>query len=328
MGQNAAPFEYAFGENRDSVSPSPPGASASIFADRSQVRGLLSDLAGDAGMQVRHCADVAPLRGETLPALGEILIIDVPIVDDTLAAVLARLGQRAARGGEALILSTSANAIDTVYGMADWGDAQILVNPSDAERAMALAVAATRAPGQSVGDIASEDRAALMRLTEQVSMLVRRIEGRGDEGFASENLAKEPDKGFIALTPRHERATAARDNGTLPPAGLIREIIRQRQLRAKFFDSELFADPAWDILLDLTAAQSERTQVSVSSLCIAANVPPTTALRWISQMTEAGLLKRVQDRADRRRAFIALSDKSVAAMSAYFAALRGSSAVI
>ncbi|WP_299307635.1 winged helix DNA-binding protein [uncultured Croceicoccus sp.] len=179
-----------------------------------------------------------------------------------------------------------------------------------------------------MGDIASEDRAALMRLTEQVSMLARRIEARGDERFTSENLAKEPDTGFISLTPRHERATAARDNGSLPPAALIREIIRQRQLRAKFFDAELFADPAWDILLDLTAAQAERTQVSVSSLCIAANVPPTTALRWISQMTEAGLLKRVQDRADRRRAFIALSDKSVAAMSGYFAALRGSSAVI
>jgi hypothetical protein len=38
-------------------------------------------------------------------------------------------------------------------------------------------------------------------------------------------------------------------------------------------------------------------------------VPPTTALRWIGQMTEAGLLERVEDETDRRRAFIALTDK-------------------
>jgi len=50
-------------------------------------------------------------------------------------------------------------------------------------------------------------------------------------------------------------------------------------------------------------------------------VPPTTALRWIGQMTEAGLLKRIEDETDRRRAFITLTDKAIEAMSAYFAEL-------
>jgi len=36
------------------------------------------------------------------------------------------------------------------------------------------------------------------------------------------------------------------------------------------------ADPAWDMLLDLTAARAESRAVSVSSLCIAAGVPTTT----------------------------------------------------
>ena len=98
-------------------------------------------------------------------------------------------------------------------------------------------------------------------------------------------------------------------------------MIRQRQLRARFFDPELFADPAWDILLDLTAARAERARVSVTSLCIASGVPPTTALRWIGQMTEAGLLEREQDDADRRRAFVALTDHAADAMARYFAEL-------
>lgn len=101
----------------------------------------------------------------------------------------------------------------------------------------------------------------------------------------------------------------------------MRRIIRQRQLRARFFDGELFADPAWDILLDLTAARVEHTRVSVTSLCIASGVPPTTALRWIAQMRETGLVERVEDESDKRRAFISLTDKAADGMARFFAVL-------
>ena len=104
----------------------------------------------------------------------------------------------------------------------------------------------------------------------------------------------------------------------LPDPRLVRRIIHQRQLRARFFDGDLFADPAWDILLDLTAARVEHQRVSVTSLCIASGVPPTTALRWISQLTDAGLVERLEDETDRRRAFIQLTDKAAEAMARYF----------
>jgi len=104
----------------------------------------------------------------------------------------------------------------------------------------------------------------------------------------------------------------------LPDPRLVRRIIQQRQLRARFFDGDLFADPAWDMLLDLTAARVEHVRVSVTSLCIASGVPPTTALRWITQMNDAGLFERVEDETDRRRAFIQLTDRAVEAMARYF----------
>lgn len=100
----------------------------------------------------------------------------------------------------------------------------------------------------------------------------------------------------------------------------VREIIKKRRLRERFFDAELFADPAWDILLDLKAASLEGRNVSVSSLCIAAGVPPTTALRWISAMTESGMLARRQDPDDARRVFIELSDETNAKLDDYFTA--------
>ncbi|MFX4925881.1 hypothetical protein ABTC31_20055, partial [Acinetobacter baumannii] len=83
-------------------------------------------------------------------------------------------------------------------------------------------------------------------------------------------------------------------------AAEVRRIIRGRRLRDQFLGDGLFEDPAWDILLDLYAAHLEGTQVSVSSLCIAASVPPTTALRWIGRMSDLGMLERRPDPFDRR----------------------------
>ena len=119
-----------------------------------------------------------------------------------------------------------------------------------------------------------------------------------------------------------EHRRSEREAGTpgLPDPRKVRAKIRKRQLRARFFDAGLFADPAWDILLDLTAARAEGRRVSVTSLCIASGVPPTTALRWIAQMTEQGLLVREEDLVDRRRAYVALSDSAVEAMAHYFEA--------
>ena len=108
----------------------------------------------------------------------------------------------------------------------------------------------------------------------------------------------------------------------LPDPRLIRRIILQRQMRAQFLGSGLFADPAWDMLLDLTAAREEHRRVSVTSLCIASRVPPTTALRWITLLEEAGLVQRSGDNADRRRTFIALTDKAASKIARYFDALQ------
>jgi len=100
-------------------------------------------------------------------------------------------------------------------------------------------------------------------------------------------------------------------------AATLRTIIASRSLRSRFFPSQLFADPAWDILLDLARAKFEGQQVSVSSVCIAASVPMSTALRWVKQMTDAGLLRRWTDPNDRRRDLIALTDTTAAHMRDY-----------
>ena len=90
--------------------------------------------------------------------------------------------------------------------------------------------------------------------------------------------------------PDIEREGEGADEPRPIEAAAVRDFIRARRLRDQFFGDGLFADPAWDILLDLTAARIERRPVAVSSLCIAAAVPATTALRWIKHLTAEGWL--------------------------------------
>jgi DNA-binding MarR family transcriptional regulator len=163
---------------------------------------------------------------------------------------------------------------------------------------------------------------ALLRLSQQVEAIAHSLDrmGHAPSGSALSEFKREYHQPEAGLASGFGAARAVQP--PLPDPQLVRQLIANRQARARFFDPALFGDPAWDMLLDLTAAHGEGAQVSVTSLCIAAGVPATTALRWLTQMVETGIFVRVPDPADRRRAFIALSDKAIAAMAGYFASLR------
>lgn len=105
-------------------------------------------------------------------------------------------------------------------------------------------------------------------------------------------------------------------------AAFVRSIIRSRQARARFFSEELFADPAWDILLDLTESRLEGREISISSLCLASGVPPSTALRWIKSMTDEGMLVRRADPTDGRRFIVEMSEPTAMAMTKCLEAIR------
>jgi DNA-binding MarR family transcriptional regulator len=77
----------------------------------------------------------------------------------------------------------------------------------------------------------------------------------------------------------------------------------------------LFADPAWDMLLDLFVAKGEGRSISVSSLCIAAGVPASTAHRWIQALVRAGTVRRRADPLDRRRVYVEITEHAFAAMA-------------
>jgi hypothetical protein len=322
MGQTN--FSYCTASNDAAGLP----LAISIFADRPHVRGQLRDDAEAAGFRIAEADGVASLLEGDARALGEVVLLDCPAPDGAALAALTRLDLRAAHCGTQLIVSTSVAALDDVFGCLDQSAPQILVDPTRAERVIALGRVLGRIPDLRVRELSEEDRLVLLRLTEQVGQIAQRLERLETPPRAGD--LREGEGVFRFESPKPGFAGAEADSGDrlvratrppLPDPRLVRRVIRQRQLRARFFDGDLFADPAWDMLLDLTAARAEHTRVSVTSLCIASGVPPTTALRWIGQMTDSGLLQRVEDEADRRRAFITLTDKAADAMARFFAEL-------
>jgi DNA-binding MarR family transcriptional regulator len=111
---------------------------------------------------------------------------------------------------------------------------------------------------------------------------------------------------------------SAQSTSTSITADKVRVVLRARREREVIFGQDLFADPAWDILLDLYAAQLEQRRVATSELCCAAAVPATTALRWIEKLQRTHLIVRTADPLDGRRVFVELSERGAAAMHDFF----------
>ncbi|WP_245824587.1 winged helix DNA-binding protein [Sphingomonas azotifigens] len=109
-------------------------------------------------------------------------------------------------------------------------------------------------------------------------------------------------------------AAAGPPAGSAPatPAERAAAEVKHRKAQLQAFGRRLVANPAWDMLIDLFIAQEAGTPISVSSLCYAANVPSTTALRWIKMLETAGLISRTSDPSDARRVHLALTPEGTA----------------
>lgn len=88
----------------------------------------------------------------------------------------------------------------------------------------------------------------------------------------------------------------------------VRQYLKTMANRASVLGADLFADPAWIIILEVYLAQHDRKPISVSSACIGSGAPPSTALRHIMRLENAGLISRHPDRSDNRRVHLRLSD--------------------
>ena len=220
--------------------------------------------------------------------------------------LLDRVNLDVVHGRYPAIIAAPADLIDAIAARLIDANVELVVDGSEAARSAALAVALTEsARPERLSDIASDQNATRLR---QLSDEVSRI---------ASTLARLSTGPAVMPRPTEQPPVAAH----LPQvsADTVRAVIRARRLRSRYFEEEMFADPAWDMLLDLLQAELAQLRVPVSSLCIAAAVPATTALRWLKTMTSQGIFVRRADPHDGRRVFVELAPQASQALRHYFA---------
>lgn len=124
---------------------------------------------------------------------------------------------------------------------------------------------------------------------------------------------------FPALEKLEDRKSAISDK---PPTSaqllsLARRIYAARERRRNFLSGDILGEPAWDILLALYCANGAGHRLTVSNICDASGVPPTTALRWLDTLMERGFTRRLKNPLDRRIVFIELEPEGQARLQSY-----------
>jgi hypothetical protein len=228
-------------------------------------------------------------------------------------ALLAQVGREADEGRYAAIVSGTSALLDPLTASVGGSSVELIVDADEAQRVAALAVATSRcAIPLRLSDVAADKNAERLRqLSDEVSRIATTLA----------RLSTGPTAPSHAIEPARSADVAE------VSADTVRTVIRARRLRARYFPEELFADPAWDMLLDLLQAEIAHLRVPVSSLCIAAAVPATTALRWLKAMVSQGIFVRRADPHDGRRVFVELAPEASQALRRYFADV-GQAAVI
>lgn len=141
---------------------------------------------------------------------------------------------------------------------------------------------------------------------------------RSDEPASQEALSSAEATELLRLLVKllgglqNEGTLAGADRGTV--AG---RVYQSRRLRDKFFPEQLFADPAWDIMLLLYSLERAGRRLGVSAVCESAGVPVSTGHRWVQRLVDSAMVVRERHPTDRRVSWLRLTGSALIKLDAY-----------
>lgn len=148
------------------------------------------------------------------------------------------------------------------------------------------------------------------------------------------SLSVEEDTGFLFASKVEPESVSpsmlayyAQLQGTgLDDGRLAEEAQREldwRDARRHFFESDLWGEPGWMMLLDLFIQRVRGKGVTITSACIASRIAPTTALRWIKFLEHEDLVVTENCSVDARRRWMRLTPEGLNRIRRYLAARVG-----
>lgn len=140
----------------------------------------------------------------------------------------------------------------------------------------------------------------IFKLSEEVSRIAERL-----ARLSTESLAHPDPPASDAGRPK-------------VPVAVVQSALKARRFRTNYFSESLFADPAWDMMLELLLAELTQRRITVSALCAKAAVPASTAIRWVNNLVHQNLFVRRDDPLDARRVFVELAPDTSLRLRRYF----------
>ena len=214
---------------------------------------LIAASSGDARQRAKMAAEAAGYRTAAVAIEDAVDRLDIQAaasaiwveLDSDGGTALDRLLDRIDAESDRLpaVVSAPLAMIDPIAARLQGEGVHLLFDATEVDRIAALAVATGWARSRNEArahDISKEPSSARLRqLSDEVSRIAATLARLSTGPGAGTGEKSEPPK------------------GDAPQVSLeiVRQIIRARRLRARYFDEELFADPAWDMLLDLLQAE-------------------------------------------------------------------------
>ena len=148
------------------------------------------------------------------------------------------------------------------------------------------------------------DLRRLIQIVKEIALLRR---------TAPESGAPRPvETAATRAAPAREGIDARRMSGAV-----LRDLKELDRLRGEHLPAGMAIEASWEMLLDLYESELRGEEVSLTSLGASSGMPLTSAIRRIHELEKEGMIARLADESDRRRAILWLTDDGRRAVESF-----------
>lgn len=101
-----------------------------------------------------------------------------------------------------------------------------------------------------------------------------------------------------------------------------RYVLRLRKAAKSCFGPPVLSEPAWSLMLALYTADEARKDLHIGSVAQRADIPRSTALRWLIKLQDNGFVSLTRDADDKRAVSVRMTDDGLDGMKRSFTAAR------